>query len=312
MTVAVLAGGVGAARFLEGLVQVVPGKDITVVGNVADDLELLGLHISPDLDTVVYTLAGVVDHDRGWGVGNDTANARRVIDDLRGPAWFYLSDRDIGLHLVRTDRLRHGESLSSITQDVARRFGLEIQLLPATNEYLRTIVTTDEGDLDFQRWFVAQRHEPPVRAIRYQGAADALPAPGVLEALRDSEVVVIAPSNPYLSIDPIFSIHGIRDALQNRARPVVGVTPIVGGRALKGPADSMLVSLAGEASAVTVARHYEDVLTHFLLDRLDEDLVETVQQLGIAASAVDTLMVDVEARARLARETLRFAGSDLA
>lgn len=309
MAVAVLAGGVGAARFLEGLVQVVPQKEITVVGNVADDLELLGLHISPDLDTVLYTLAGVVDPDRGWGVGSDTANAHRVIGDLRGPAWFYLSDRDIGLHLVRTERLRHGESLSSITQAIARRFGLEIRFIPATNDYLRTIVTTDEGELEFQRWFVAQRHEPVVRAIRYQGASDALPAPGVLEALRDSDVVVVAPSNPYLSIDPILSIHGIRDTLRQRTRPVIGVTPIVGGRALKGPADAMLLSLAGEASAATVARHYEDVLTHYLLDRLDEDQVGAVKQLGIASDAVDTQMVDAGARARLARETLRFTGS---
>ena len=310
MQLAVLAGGVGAARFLDGLTRVVPGKQVTVIGNVADDLELLGLHVSPDLDTVVYTLAGVVDPERGWGVAGDTGHAHGMIGELGGPNWFFLSDRDIGLHLVRTERLRSGESLSSVTQDVIESFGLHIRLLPATNDYHRTIVTTDDGDLDFQRWFVGQRHEPAVHAIRYQGATDARPAPGVLEALRDSDVVVIAPSNPFLSIDPILSLSGVREALHERTSPVVGVSPIVGGQAVKGPLDHMLLSLEGEASAVAVARHYGDVLTHFLVDRADEEQVETIQELGVLAAAADTLMVDAPARMGLARATLKLVGLD--
>ena len=302
--VTVLAGGVGGARFLDGLVRLIPPERVTVIGNVADDLEILGLHVSPDLDTVVYTLAGVVEPARGWGLADDTAGTLASVARLGGDDWFHLSDGDIGLHLVRTERLRRGEPLSAITRDVCERFGLAVSLLPATDDRLRTIVTTEAGELDFQTYFVRRRHADEVSAIRYEGAAEARPGPGVIEALTGADLVVLAPSNPFLSIDPILAVPGVREAVCARTGPVAAVSPIVGGRALKGPADRLLRSLAGEASPVSVARHYSDVLTHLLLDTVDAALVPAVEALGIRAAATDTLMPDGERRAAVARALL--------
>jgi LPPG:FO 2-phospho-L-lactate transferase len=305
MELTVLAGGVGAARFLDGLVRVVPPESVTVVGNVADDLEILGLHVSPDLDTVVYTLAGVVEPERGWGLAGDTAGALAVASQLGGDDWFHLSDGDIGLHLVRTERLRRGEPLSAVMRDVAERFGLSIRLLPATDDPVRTFVTTEAGELDFQTYFVRRRHEDEALAVRYAGAEDARPAPGVLEALAGADAVVVAPSNPFLSIEPILAVPGIRRTIAARNGPVVAVSPIVAGRAIKGPADRMLRSLAGEASARAVAGRYSDFLTHMLVDLADAEDVPALEALGLRAAAGPTLMATVEGRIAVARETLR-------
>jgi len=305
MQLTVLAGGVGAARFLDGLVRVVPPEAVTVVGNVADDVEILGLHVSPDLDTVVYTLAGLVEPERGWGRGADTANALAVVSELGADDWFHLSDGDIGLHLVRTERLRRGERLSAVMRDVCERLGLAIRLLPVTDDPLRTMVATDAGELDFQTYFVRRRHEDEVRGVRYAGAETARPAPGVLEALRDADAVLVAPSNPFLSIEPILAVPGVREALAARTGPVAAVSPIVAGRAIKGPADRMLRALAGEASARAVAERYRDFLTHMLVDTADAGLVPGIEALGVRAGAASTMLGTVAERVAVAQETLR-------
>jgi LPPG:FO 2-phospho-L-lactate transferase len=302
--ITVLAGGVGAARFLDGLVRVVPPDAVTVVGNVADDVEIWGLHVSPDLDTVMYTLAGVVEPKRGWGVNDDTASALAVVAALGGESWFHLSDSDIGLHLWRTERLRAGAALSEVTREACERFGVRVRLLPATDARLRTVVTTDGGELELQRWFVGLRHEPPVRAVRYEGAEAAAPAPGVLEALAAADLVVVAPSNPFLSIEPILAVPGVRHTLAARPGPVVAISPIVGGRAVKGPADRMLISLAGEASARAVAERYRDFATHMLVDRVDAALVPEVEALGIRCAAADTSLGPPDNRPDVARAML--------
>lgn len=307
MRVTVLAGGVGAARFLDGLVRVVPAEDVTVVGNVADDLELLGLHVSPDLDTVLYTLAGLVHPDQGWGRAEETRNALAVVSELGGDDWFLLGDRDIGLHLVRTQRLRTGEPLSSVTADLCRRLDVGVHLLPASDDRLTTMVDTPRGEVDFQTYFVRWRHDVDVLGLRVEGAATARPAPGVVEAIRDAEVLVVAPSNPYLSVDPILAVPGVREAVGGRSGPTVAVSPIVGGAAIKGPADRLLRTFAGEASAVAVARHYAPWLTHVLVDEVDSELVPTLAGLGLRAAATDTIMRDADARAHVARATLELA-----
>ena len=305
MQLTVLAGGVGAARFLDGLVRVVPPNTVTVIGNVADDVEVLGLHVSPDLDTVLYTLAGMVEPVRGWGIADDSASALTMVGRLGGPVWFLLSDGDIGLHLVRTERLRRGEPLSAITSDICASLGLTIRLLPATDDELRTMVTTAAGEIDFQTFFVRNRHAEDVRSVRYVGAAEARPAPGVLEAIAEADAVIFAPSNPYLSIDPILAIPGVRETLVARTGPVAAVSPIIGGRAIKGPADRMLLTLAGEASARAVAAHYADVLSHILVDSADASLVPEIEALGVRTRAAETIMRDAEGRAAVAQEALR-------
>jgi LPPG:FO 2-phospho-L-lactate transferase len=305
MQLTVLAGGVGAARFLDGLVRITPPGAVTVVGNVADDVEVLGLHVSPDLDTVLYTLAGIVEPLRGWGIAEDSANALAMVGRLGGPVWFLLSDGDIGLHLVRTERLRRGEPLSAITRDIAASLGLTIRLLPATDDPVRTMVTTDAGELDFQTFFVRNRHAEDVRSLRYVGAREARPGPGVVAAIAEADAVILAPSNPYLSIDPILAIPGVRETLAARSGPVVAVSPIIGGRAIKGPADRMLLTLAGEASARAVAAHYADVLSHILVDTADASLVPDIEALGVRTRTAETIMRDADGRAALAREALK-------
>jgi LPPG:FO 2-phospho-L-lactate transferase len=308
--VTVLAGGVGGARFLQGLAAVLPPERITVVGNVGDDFEILGLHVSPDLDTVLYTLAGVVNEESGWGRRPETAHALEVVGELGGETWFFLGDRDLGLHLVRTERLRRGETLSAITDDVRRRLGLRVRLLPASDDPVRTVVTTDRGEMDFQTYFVRYRHEPEVRAVRFEGADGARPAPGVLGALAEADLVVVAPSNPFLSIDPILAVPGVTEALSRRGGPIAAVTPVVAGRAVKGPADRLLRTFAGEASPAAVARHYASFLTHMLVDRADAASVDELEAVGVRAAAANTIMRDRSARAAVARATLDLALSE--
>src|SRR6185312_2381114 len=240
VNVAVLSGGVGGARFLRGLVSVVDGGNVSIVGNVSDDIELLGLHVSPDLDSVLYTLTGRSDEERGWGRADESWHALETVSELGGEDWFRLGDRDLGLHLVRTELLRAGAPLSEATRTIARAFGLEAQLLPATDDPLRTLVETPAGTFPFQTWFVARGHRDEVDAVHYAGASEAAPAPGVLAALGDADVILIAPSNPYVSIGPILAVAEIRTALEERRVPCVAISPLVGGRAVKGPADRML------------------------------------------------------------------------
>jgi LPPG:FO 2-phospho-L-lactate transferase len=306
VNVAVLSGGVGGARFLRGLLGVVDPANVTIVGNVADDLQLLGLHVSPDLDSILYTLTGRADEARGWGRADETWRALETVGELGGEDWFRLGDRDLGLHLVRTELLRTGVPLHETTSRLARAFGLEARLLPATNDPVRTFLETPAGTFPFQTWFVARGHRDDVDAVHYAGAPDAVAAPGVLEALGDASVILVAPSNPYVSIGPIVAVPGIRDALERRTVPCVAVSPLVGGRAVKGPADRMLARLAGGTSPAHVASCYEG-----LVDALVVDVADAPAGLpeGVRAVVTHTLMTDVEAAKRLAAAALDAAGA---
>ena len=306
MNVAVLSGGVGGARFLKGLLSVVDPGNVSIVGNEADDIEVLGLHVSPDLDSVLYTLAGLADEERGWGRAGETWNALATAAELGGEAWFRLGDRDLGLHLVRTQLLREGAPLSEVTERLAHAYGLECALLPATDDPVRTFLETPAGTFPFQTWFVARGHRDDVDAVHYAGAPEARPAPGVLEALDTADVIVIAPSNPYVSIGPILAVGAIRDALARRAVPSVAVSPLVAGAAVKGPADRMLRRLAGGTTPAHVASCYPGLIDALVFDEADApaELPE-----GVRPVVAKTLMVDDDARRRLAHAVLDAAGT---
>jgi LPPG:FO 2-phospho-L-lactate transferase len=292
--VTVLAGGFGGARFARALAE--SGVDLTVIANVGDDEEILGLHISPDLDGILYTLAGIGDEERGWGRANETWNALDAVRALGGESWFQLGDRDLGLHLVRTEALRAGEPLSAITARFASALGVEATLLPATDDELRTMVETPAGEFAFQEWYVGRAHADEVTGVRYAGTAR--PAPGALDAIDAADLIAIAPSNPYLSIGPILAVDGIRDALERRRAPAVAVSTLIGGRTVKGPADAMLERFAGGTSPGHVARVYEG-----LIDRLVVDEADAAEGMIVTR----TLMSDEAARRALAEAVLETA-----
>jgi LPPG:FO 2-phospho-L-lactate transferase len=298
VNVAVLSGGVGGARFLRGLVAVVDPGNVSIIGNVADDIEVLGLRVSPDLDSILYMLAGLSDEERGWGRAGETWQALETVAQLGGEAWFRLGDRDIGLHLVRTELLRSGSSLSEATERIARALGAEPKLLPATNEPVRTFVETPAGTFPFQTWFVARGHRDEVDAVHYTGAPEASAAPGVVEAIDSADVILFAPSNPYVSIGPILAVEEIRAALERRHVPCVAISPLVGGRAVKGPADRMLERLAGGTTPAHVASCYEGLIDVLVVDESDE-LAAPIA--GLQRTVVTkTLMTDEEAARKLA------------
>jgi LPPG:FO 2-phospho-L-lactate transferase len=302
MKVAVLSGGVGGARFVQGLVDVVEPSDVTVVGNVGDDLEVLGLHVSPDLDSILYTLAGLNDVGRGWGRADETWRVLETVRSLGGEAWFQLGDLDLGLHLVRTAALGAGEPLSRVTLQLARALGIEPRLLPATDDRLRTWIRTPSGEFSFQEWFVARGHRDEVDAVRYEGEESATAAPGVLEAIADADVILLAPSNPYVSIGPILAVAPIREALAARRVPSVAVSPLIGGRAVKGPADRMLARLAGGTSPAHVAGAYPGLIDALLVDEADADDLGGLGE--VRPIVTRTLMADAAARRRLAEAAL--------
>jgi LPPG:FO 2-phospho-L-lactate transferase len=306
VNVAVLSGGVGGARFLRGVIGVVDPGNVSIVGNVADDIEVLGLRVSPDLDSVLYTLTGLADEDRGWGRAGETWQALDTVDQLGGESWFRLGDRDIGLHLVRTELLRHGVPLSEATERITHALGLDAQLLPATDDPLRTFVETPEGTFPFQTWFVARGHRDDVDAVHYAGAPEATAAPGVLAALAAADVILIAPSNPYVSIAPILAVAEIRAAIEERKVPCVAISPLIGGRAVKGPADRMLQGLAGGTTPAHVASCYDGLIDALVFDEADApaDLGA-----GVRAVVTNTLMTDVGAARRLASVALDAAGA---
>jgi LPPG:FO 2-phospho-L-lactate transferase len=300
--VAVLSGGVGGARFLRGVVGVVDPVDVTVVGNVADDLEVLGLHVSPDLDSVLYTLCGLGDEERGWGRAGETWNALETVASLGGDSWFRLGDRDLGLHLVRTQLLREGATLTEATEQIAHAAGLLCALLPATDDPLRTFLETPAGTFSFQQWFVARGHADEVDAVHYAGGPEARPGPGVLAALVDADAILIAPSNPYVSIGPILAVAEIREALVQRRVPCVAVSPLIGGRAVKGPADRMLRRLAGGTSPAHVASCYDGLIDALVLDESD---AHDLSGLGDVKPIVTrTLMRNPDTRRRLVEAAL--------
>jgi LPPG:FO 2-phospho-L-lactate transferase len=300
--VVVLSGGFGGARFVQGLVEVLEPGDVTVIGNVGDDVEVLGLHVSPDLDSILYALAGLNDEERGWGRAGETWRALETVGALGGETWFRLGDLDLGLHLVRTQALRSGEPLSSITLRVAEALGIEARILPATDDRLRTWVRTPAGEFPFQEWFVGRGHRDEVDAVRFEGEADARPAPGVLDALAGAELILLAPSNPYVSIGPILAVETIREALAARQVPAVAVSPLIGGRAVRGPADRMLARLAGGTSPGHVAGVYVGLIDALVVDEADADDIDGLGE--VQPIVTRTLMSDQDARKRLAEAAL--------
>jgi LPPG:FO 2-phospho-L-lactate transferase len=306
VNVAVLSGGVGGARFLRGLIGVVGGGNVSIVGNVADDIEVLGLRVSPDLDSILYTLTGLADEERGWGRAGETWHALETVAQLGGESWFQLGDRDIGLHLVRSELLRSGVPLSEATEQIAHAVGLDALLLPATDDPLRTFVETPAGTFPFQTWFVARGHRDDVDGVHYAGSPDARPAPGVIDALEGADVILIAPSNPYVSIGPILAVAEIRAALERRTVPCVAISPLIGGRAVKGPADRMLQRLAGGTSPAHVASCYPGLIDALVIDEAD---LPAVAGNDVRLVVTRTLMSDVAAARRLAAATIDAAGT---
>ncbi len=306
--VAVLSGGVGAARFLEGLVQVLPPADVTAIVNVGDDMEWCGLHISPDLDTVTYTLAGLINPETGWGLRDESRRSLDRLSELGGPDWFMIGDLDLATHLYRTDRLMQGDKLSDVTRDLSRKLGIECLITPVTNDRVRTIVGSDAGELAFQDYFVRRRASDRVNSLCFEGSETATPAPGVEAALIDADVIVIAPSNPFLSIDPLLSVPGVEESLSASRAPVVAISPIIGGEAVKGPAADILRTLWNDNSALGVAQLYAELADIFILDEVDASLAAQIETTtGLKVVVLPTLMTDIEAKQRLAASTLRAA-----
>ena len=299
MKVVLLSGGGGGARFARGLSAVLEPGELTVLGNVGDDLEILGLHVSPDLDSLLYTLGGLIDDERGWGRSDETWNALESAAGYGGDDWFRLGDRDIGLHLVRTQALRAGARLSDVTAQLSQHVGVKTHIVPATDDRLRTQVLTPAGRFAFQEWFVGRRHRDEVDGVEYEGATDADAAPGVLAALADADAILLAPSNPYLSVGPILAVAAIRDAIERRLTRCVAVSPLVGGGAVTGPLARMLTRMAGGTSPAHVADRYKGLIDVLVVDESDAP----------ADAAVDlvvtkTLMRDRDAERRLAELVL--------
>ena len=302
MKVVVLSGGVGGARFVQGVVSAVPAVGVTVVGNVGDDVEVLGMHVSPDLDSIMYALAGMNDEERGWGRAGETWRVLDSVASLGGESWFKLGDLDLGVHLVRTQALRGGEPLSRVTARLCAELGIETTLLPATDGVLRTWLSTDAGELPFQEWFVARGHRDEVQALRFAGAEAATPAPGVLDAIAAADMLLLAPSNPYVSLAPILAVGEIRRAIESRTVPCVAVSPLIAGRAVKGPADRMLTRLAGGTSPRHVAGCYPGLIDALVVDEADAADLDGLAD--VRPILTRTLMVDADARRRLAEAAL--------
>jgi LPPG:FO 2-phospho-L-lactate transferase len=306
---AALAGGVGAARFLAGLTRVVPPRDVVAIVNTADDEEFHGLHVSPDLDSVTYTLAGASNAEQGWGLAGETFATLGALRRYDVPTWFQLGDQDLATHLFRTERLRAGEPLSNVTAEITRAWGVEARVLPMTDDSVRTRITVrrDHGrteELAMQEWFVRERAEPPVVSVHFEGADRARPAPGLLEALRAASAIVICPSNPVISIAPILAVPGVRDVLAERRAHVVGVSPIVGGAPVKGPADRLMRPLGIEVSCVGVAREYAAICSTLVIDAVDAGRAADVEASGVHAVVTDTMMRSPSVAAALAERTL--------
>ncbi len=307
MKVTLLAGGTGGAKLAHGFQQVLAPGELTVIVNVADDAELFGLHVSPDLDTVLYTLAGLANADTGWGVAGDTWTALDMLGRYGEPNWFRIGDADLATHVRRSRLLGDGASLTDATQSMAQALGVPSTVLPATDDRLRTLLQTDAGELEFQDYFVRLRQEPEVRGVRFEGLERARPTPNVLHAIATADRLVIAPSNPMVSVEPILALPGVRQAILaagRRGTARLAVSPIVAGAALKGPADRMLASLGHEATAFGVARLYAGLIDTFVLDESDADLAPRIRELGMEPLVLPTVMRDDADRAALARSLL--------
>lgn len=304
-----LSGGVGGARFAEGLAQVV-GQDLTVIVNTADDFIHLGLPVSPDIDTVVYTLAGIADFDRGWGLAGETWNFLDQLDKLGGPTWFRLGDRDLATHILRGEALGKGRSLTEVTDAFCKKLGVTARVLPMTDDSVSTMVIGAEGEeIEFQDYFVRRQCAPSVRGFRFAGIEHAAVTSEVANAFGDPDLhaIFVGPSNPFVSVAPILAIPGMRAHIEKATVPVVAVSPIIGGAAVKGPAAKMMAELGLEVSALAVARHYDDLLSGIVIDQADAGLASAIEALGIAVLVTDTLMRAGDDRRRLVSEALAFA-----
>jgi LPPG:FO 2-phospho-L-lactate transferase len=303
-----LCGGIGGAKLALGLYHVLEPQQLIVAVNTGDDFEHLGLSISPDIDTVLYTLGGVADRERGWGRSDETWNFMTALRELGGEHWFQLGDQDLALHVERTRALREGTTLTMFVERAARALGIDAQILPMTDDRVRTMVNTDEGDLAFQRYFVERRCAPAVRALRFEGASQATPSAGLCRALSDPALlaVVILPSNPYLSIDPILAVPGVRMLLAATTAPVIAVSPIIGGQAIKGPTVKIMAELGISATTESVAAHYRGLIDGLVIDDIDADAADAAG-LDIPILATRTLMQDLADRTRLAEEVIAFA-----
>ncbi|MGB7873870.1 MAG: 2-phospho-L-lactate transferase [Anaerolineales bacterium] len=297
-----LAGGVGGAKLVHGLAQILPPEDLTVIVNTGDDFEHYSLYISPDLDTVCYTLAGLANPETGWGRMDESWQAIENAKRLGGPGWFNLGDQDLGTHLERTRRMKVGQTLSQITRDFCKTWGIGPTVLPMSDQPVRTIVETDQGELPFQEYFVHRRCEPKVKGFRFEGVEIAEAVPGAFEALESADAVVICPSNPWVSIDPILQVLNLPSTV-HRPSSIVAVSPIIGGKAVKGPAAKMYAELGIQPSALAVSEHYRGLLNGFVLDNVDEDLAGKID---IPTLTTDTLMNSLTKRARLGGDVLNF------
>ncbi len=306
--IVVLAGGVGAARFLQGVVQVVPQEQITVIVNTGDDRDFYGLHVSPDSDIVMYTLAGMVDEAHGWGVRDDTYNTMQQLTKYGEDDWFMLGDRDLATHIHRTRLLREGKTLSEVADNIRVQLGLGLRVLPMSNQPIATHIQTPAGLLHFQEYMVKRRTADEVQDVVFVGAKEAKPAPDVLDALREADAILIAPSNPIVSIGSILSVPGVHDVLHEAKGMVVAVSPIIGGAPIKGPADKLMSGLGLDVSAVGVARRYRDFLDVMVIDEQDKNLVTAIEDLGIPTVVTDTIMRDSATKKALAQTVLQAAG----
>ena len=309
MRVTALAGGVGAGKLLRGLVRAVDPSDVTVIGNVGDDMVHLGLHISPDLDSVAYWLSGEMDRERGWGRAEETFRAMEELGRLGEQAWFSLGDRDLATHLHRTQRLNAGASLSEVTAELCEALGVSCRVLPVTDDPVRTWIDVQGGSLPFQMYWVAHGAEPKVERVRFEGAEKARPAPGTLEAIAEADAIVICPSNPVVSVMPILAVPGVNEALRERRDRIVGISPIVGGTVLQGMADKLMPAMGLEVSAAGAAEAYRGLLAAWVVDERDRDLAPKIEEReGLRVGVTDTIMVDDEASERLARFALELLG----
>jgi LPPG:FO 2-phospho-L-lactate transferase len=309
--VVALAGGVGAARFLDGLTRVIQPERVFIIGNTADDAEIHGLHISPDLDTVTYTLAGLANPQHGWGIRGDSFRCLEALGRIGTDIWFQLGDLDLATHLYRTERLRQGASLAEATSEITAAFKVRSMLVPMSNERVRTRICTPSGELEFQTYFVKRHARDPVTAIHFEGASEAAPAPGLLDAIAQAEAIILCPSNPFISIGPILAIPGIRTALQRKRDKVAVISPIVGGRALKGPAAKMMKSMQLRSSAAEVAKLYLDFTNIFVLDELDRKQAAQVEAFGMRPVVTNTIMRGLREKKSLARVVARELGIKL-
>lgn len=304
-----LCGGVGGAKLAFGLTRILSPGELTIVVNTGDDFEHLGLHVSPDIDTVAYTLSSLADRERGWGVAGETWNFMASLRGLGGEDWFQLGDRDLAMHVERTRRLRAGESLSLITRDLTSALGIAHPIVPMSDQPVRTMVRTATGELAFQRYFVGERCEPRVQSIRFEGAETAKPSAGFLAAIESCEAIIVCPSNPYLSIDPILAVPGARAALAKARAPLVAVSPIVGGQALKGPAAKLMTELGSVPGVVSVARHYGDLLDGLVIDQADAARAGELEAMGVKPLVTQAVMKSDDDRVALARDALALAAA---